>query len=607
MENNTNNKHVSHINGATPSRMVLSFHQQLKKLKELRLNKRSKIQCAAFPDGLNQCTNFSAFIAENIDKLLAKESTWTLSNETTIIGIMLCSRCHYKIIYAHLLRCDLNNLLSQTSLNWYEPLKRTFSEVKDDSINKDQWKISEKREKAGTQAVDSFVKSSVTNQPLPNVQINSPNEVVLASKHSDDDETLGSRNARGLTVLTSERRGKSVEPDSFKNRMLHETTQGIEPKIQQPTASFATFETSRFKDTLLTFTAPPEVTAVEFQSKETKVFENLAAAVEKVSIWNSSKPNSIYSTDYTLSSPPRSTRLRNRSRRNSPLGHHSSPTLKRIHSANEVDVIPPDYQISGSNEMESPPSISNPQAKEYTGRGLEVEYADTAFSTPNEKRNETPLSKYSLDPLVPCSSVDSRPSGPMKSASDPGVQGKEVEDLTIDTSIREQIMVNLIPHKVYVYSLNSSSMMTKVGITAQPSISRKKQVSRCWEEDLRLYRSRDVMFNKKVETFVHRELSHFNIKKKCAVCGKEHQEWFEVEPEIAWQAVQRWSIVVENAYLEREGSIKELWSKKLKETLKLPSFMEMETAQSDPKEHHRIRHERYQNWINEMIRLQQEV
>ncbi len=56
---------------------------------------------------------------------------------------------------------------------------------------------------------------------------------------------------------------------------------------------------------------------------------------------------------------------------------------------------------------------------------------------------------------------------------------------------------------------------------------------------------RKVPCVKRVERLIHIELADTQVKRKCAVCGKEHREWFEFEPSEAAikgvdEVVRRW-------------------------------------------------------------------
>src|ERR1700753_506094 len=112
---NFQNKDRSNLDNKLWSAKVVPFQIQLQQLKDVRTRQQTRIQCAAIPDTINRCKEFSPFVGQNLDNLLSKESTWCISNVQSIISIMLCSKCRQNLDYVRLLFCDRYGISSPYS------------------------------------------------------------------------------------------------------------------------------------------------------------------------------------------------------------------------------------------------------------------------------------------------------------------------------------------------------------------------------------------------------------------------------------------------------------------------------------------------------------
>lgn len=135
---------------------------------------------------------------------------------------------------------------------------------------------------------------------------------------------------------------------------------------------------------------------------------------------------------------------------------------------------------------------------------------------------------------------------------------------------------------------------------------------------LKLILREPVAYPKKVETFVHIELSDFNFlhappanidsstkratnhdaaKKRTTKKMIRHKEWFDVSPTIASQSVMRW-VTFFNAAYTPEGQPRNSWGTHLRK-LYGPSVAEEEGfSEGDDALSHKSRNDRLQKWLD---------
>ena len=186
---------------------------------------------------------------------------------------------------------------------------------------------------------------------------------------------------------------------------------------------------------------------------------------------------------------------------------------------------------------------------------------------------------------------------------------------TIDGDVIEELR-SAISRGGYVYIFKSvDRKLLKIGKAT--NVARRKQQIKtgCQIEDLEEVDSGSYYLNypERVERLVHLELQNFRAYVTCQHLHgnsgeqnlQDHREWFDIPEEVAIQAVQRWREVVEKAYTP-QGTINDLWARKAA-SFPRPSWLEQKflktgldnSNKSDLQIHHRLRHKRYQDWMED--------
>jgi T5orf172 domain len=166
-----------------------------------------------------------------------------------------------------------------------------------------------------------------------------------------------------------------------------------------------------------------------------------------------------------------------------------------------------------------------------------------------------------------------------------------------NSRVKDEMKQNIKQNSwVYIFSTcPPETPRVKIGITGDNPQNRMLKTERTCQLHLQEELRREVPFRQKVERLVHLELEYFKWKGPCA-CNTMHKEWFEVEPAIAKDVVDRWIDFVGNAY-HGNGSIRSDWSQAII-YLRDPSKGERDSLKTDLEKHHRLRGERHQEWID---------
>jgi T5orf172 domain len=166
-----------------------------------------------------------------------------------------------------------------------------------------------------------------------------------------------------------------------------------------------------------------------------------------------------------------------------------------------------------------------------------------------------------------------------------------------------------IPTGSYVYVFSAtldSNPIVKIGHT-ENLVEREKEIKKCKQfTDIKLKFHVVVAYRKRVEALAQMELSEFQQLVECQCTNKKkgpskkHREWFTVHPDVARNAVERWTDFVEHAY-DSNGSIEGTWSTSVKKFLdEARNSDSAEIAaldRGDLETHHKLRHLRYKEWI----------
>jgi hypothetical protein len=156
----------------------------------------------------------------------------------------------------------------------------------------------------------------------------------------------------------------------------------------------------------------------------------------------------------------------------------------------------------------------------------------------------------------------------------------------------------------FVYILTAywnSKIIVKIGI-AKDVEQRLQQLSKgcCstklgkMEEYIRI----EVKLRHRVEALVHKELQGF--KSEVEWCDSDHREFFNVPPEVALESIDRWKHFVDYGAYTSGGTVDNFWAERV-DRLPRPSREELDAFQTDETKHHRLRHERYQQWLQRSI------
>ncbi|KAF1988612.1 hypothetical protein K402DRAFT_419435 [Aulographum hederae CBS 113979] len=172
----------------------------------------------------------------------------------------------------------------------------------------------------------------------------------------------------------------------------------------------------------------------------------------------------------------------------------------------------------------------------------------------------------------------------------------------------------------YIYVLYSKKLdLVKIGKSGDVHCRTKRISSQCSLPDLEeVFKSHRVPYPIHGEKLAHIELSNFRVKFSCNHLNASHnsgdeqihREWFRVPKDVAIQTVQRWSAFIEMAFdMDYTKSAKEQSVDALPD-IPAASIYEEESLlyrgrhhnDADiPERHHRLRHGRYQQWVEDVF------
>lgn len=129
--------------------------------------------------------------------------------------------------------------------------------------------------------------------------------------------------------------------------------------------------------------------------------------------------------------------------------------------------------------------------------------------------------------------------------------GVEKTRLAVNNGLIEEIRTNANRErrgKIYILQSASKPGHVKTGSTrASSALSRRQEQSKCFTDLTFVKQTTDVLWPMKIERLVAAELVLHRRYQDCAVCGAQHNEWFEIDALTAEKTIQRWANWVNKA------------------------------------------------------------
>ncbi|KAK5945626.1 hypothetical protein PMZ80_002831 [Knufia obscura] len=96
--------------------------------------------------------------------------------------------------------------------------------------------------------------------------------------------------------------------------------------------------------------------------------------------------------------------------------------------------------------------------------------------------------------------------------------------------------------RIYILQSASKPGFVKIGSTRAPlALSRLQELRRCFNDLTFVKQTTDVLWPIKIERLVAAEFVLHRKYQDCAMCGTQHNEWFEIDALTAEKVIQRWS------------------------------------------------------------------
>ncbi|KIX01948.1 uncharacterized protein Z518_07887 [Rhinocladiella mackenziei CBS 650.93] len=188
------------------------------------------------------------------------------------------------------------------------------------------------------------------------------------------------------------------------------------------------------------------------------------------------------------------------------------------------------------------------------------------------KRPGSPVSSSTAHPRYNLRSNDSRtPSGLGVSSPEPRDPSPEFEPITKSPTTLVSVLLRDLSRKrdhqlgdLYLFLRDSSPGMVKIGYSRKVEERLKRWERSCNYTPILKRLIRQVPHVPRVEMLVHLELhQYWRREKRCKhnpLCGKQHQEWFEIDVETAAASMDNFAewITVTEPY-DENGQLKNKW------------------------------------------------
>lgn len=119
---------------------------------------------------------------------------------------------------------------------------------------------------------------------------------------------------------------------------------------------------------------------------------------------------------------------------------------------------------------------------------------------------------------------------------------------------------------VYIFSDPDRLGIIKIGSAHIPQNRRDQLIKECRFRNLIIHFESDIMEKNvamRVEHLAHHELGFFRRCFDCGACGTNHQEFFELDHQIAEVVIRRWARFLELKPYDADGKLKDGWKAKM--------------------------------------------